>query len=89
MLKYSYTNLKYWRAEASCWRNLLHDISGRVFRCLMTEDRSPPPQYSITKIIMISADLSQPAVKLTYVNIFFIPVEINEVNNKLMLQLFE
>ena len=43
------TNRRNCKADASCCKNLLMEISGKHFLCFMTDDKSPPPQYSITK----------------------------------------
>ena len=60
---------------------------GKHLLCLMREDKSPPPQYSITEGRMfVNINIMSPS-DLTNIDVLVIPVEVHQVNDKSVFEL--
>ena len=60
---------------------------GKHLLCLMREDKSPPPQYSITEGRMfVNINIMSPS-DLTDIDVLVIPVEVHQVNDKSVFEL--
>ena len=84
----TFLEIKYQFQLSQNWISLrLAAAPGKHLLCLMREDKSPPPQYSITEGRMfVNINIMSPS-DLTDIDVLVIPVEVHQVNDKSVFEL--
>ena len=86
----TFLEIKYQFQLSENWISLrLAAAPGKHLLCLMREDKSPPPQYSITegRMSVNINSVSTSDLDLTDIDVLVIPVEVHQVNDKSVFEL--